>query len=373
MKFLNRDKLAEAIDRRAESDIALCNIGGASILVAQAGEIVYKGHFGFEDMREKSVSDNTLFRLASMTKPITAVAVMILVERGFLSLEDTVDSFYPEFSSVQVQETDGRLVPCEKKITIRNILTHSSGISSGAIWQESVKKMTDKDKESVESFVDFISREPLLFIPESRQEYSGVGAFSVLTGIIQKIVGMPYGSFLKKEIFEPCRMADTTFEPSGEAWQRIIAMHGKENGRNIICKTYDGCVFENIPPQNHLGGAGLLSSLGDYFGFTKMLLDGGVFEGVRIISEASVSEISKSQFFKKEAESWGLGVRVITGENSLPVGAYGWSGAYGSHFWIDPSNRIVGIYMKNSWYDGGSGAITSGNFEKDVYSALNKT
>ncbi len=371
MKILNRDKLAALIDSRANSDIALCNIGGASILVAQAGKIVYKGHFGFEDMREKSVSDNTLFRLASMTKPITAVATMILVERGLLSLEDTVDSFYPEFSSVQIQQADGTFIPCDKKITIRNILTHSSGISCGALWQESVKKMTDKDKESVENFVDFISREPLSFVPESKEEYSGVGAFSVLTGIIQKIVGMPYGSFLKKEIFEPCRMEDTAFEPNDEQWQRIIAMHGKENGKNIVSKTYDGCVFENIPPSNHLGGAGLLSSLGDYFSFAQMLLDGGVFEGKRVISEESVAEISKPQFFKKPVESWGLGVRVITGENSLPVGAYGWSGAYGSHFWIDPCNRIVGIYMKNSWYDGGSGAITSKNFEKDVYSALN--
>lgn len=370
MIVLNRDRLAEAINERANSDLELCNIGGASILVAQEGDVVYKGHFGFEDMCEKVVSDSTLFRLASMTKPITAVATMILVERGLLSLDDTVDSFYPEFSSLKIKEADGTLVPCEKKITIRNILTHSSGISSGTQWQESVKKMTDRDKESVENFVDFISKEPISFVPGSKQEYSGVGAFSVLTGIIQRIVGMPYGSFLEKELFEPCRMVDTTFEPNDDQWQRIIAMHGKENGKNIICKTCDGCVFESIPPRNHVGGAGLLSSLGDYLNFAQMLLNGGIFGGKRVISEASVAEISKPQFFKKAEESWGLGVRVITGENSLPVGAYGWSGAYGSHFWIDPSNKIIGIYMKNSWYDGGSGATTSKNFEKDVYSLI---
>ena len=370
MKLLNQGDLATTIENRAKKDIELCNIGGASILVAQSGEVVYKGHFGFEDMFEKAVSDDTLFRLASMTKPVTAVATMMLVERGLLSLEDTVDKFYPEFSNVRIKEADGTLVPCDKKITIRNILTHSSGISSGALWQESAKKLTAKDKESVENFVDFILKEPLSFLPGSKQEYSGVGAFSVLTGIIQKIVGMTYGSFLEKELFEPCRMVDTTFEPNDDQWQRIIAMHGKENGKNIVCKTCDGCVFESIPPRNHVGGAGLLSSLGDYFNFAQMLLNGGVFDGKRIISEKSVAEISKPQFFKKAEESWGLGVRVITGENSLPVGAYGWSGAYGSHFWIDPANKIIGIYMKNSWYDGGSGATTSKNFEKDVYSLI---
>ena len=370
MKTLKRDELTEILNRRANSDLELCNIGGASILVAQDGEIVYKEHFGFEDMCEKAVSDRTLFRLASMTKPVTAVATMILVERGLLSLDDTVDSFYPEFLRVQIKQEDGTLVPCDKKITIRNILTHSSGISTGALWQESAKKLTSKDKESVETFVEFISKEPLSFLPGSKQEYSGVGAFSVLTGIIQKIVGTTYGSFLQKEIFEPCRMTDTTFEPNDEQWQRIIAMHGKKDGKSIICKTCEGCVFESIPPRNHVGGAGLLSSLGDYFNFAEMLLCGGVFEGKRVISEKSVAEISKPQFFKRPEVSWGLGVRVITGEDSLPVGSYGWSGAYGSHFWIDPSNKIVAIYMKNSWYDGGSGATTSKNLEKDVYSLI---
>ena len=117
---------------------------------------------------------------------------------------------------------------------------------------------------------------------------------------------------------------------------------------------------------------GLLSSISDYLNFAEMLLNGGNFEGNRIISEKAVAEISMPQYRKRIEEAWGLGVRVITDEkyNSLPVGTYGWSGAYGTHFFIDPENQIIGIYMKNSKYDGGSGAVTSKNFEVDVYSSL---
>ncbi len=372
MKQLDRAKLLRSIENRVILDLLDCNVGGASILVAQDGEIVYQELFGTSDLKETAISDGTLFRLASMTKPITAVATMILVERGLLSLEDTVDRFYPSFSSVSVRNEQGDMESTDKKITIRSILTHSSGIGSGAVWTEAAGKMTQEDIADVESFVEFLSKQPLSFVPETKQEYSGVGAFSVLTGIIQQITRQPYAEFLKKEIFDPCRMKDTTFEPTEEQWGRLIEMHDKVEDQNVRGKTYEGCVFERFPTRNYLGGAGLISSMEDYLNFARMLLNGGVFDGVRVLSEASAAEISRPQVFKRAEEAWGLGVRVITEEKkgSLPMGAYGWSGAYGCHFWIDPANRVIGIYMKNSRYDGGSGAITSRNFEKDVYSAL---
>lgn len=194
----------------------------------------------------------------------------------------------------------------------------------------------------------------------------------MLTGIIQKITGKPYGEFLKEEIFEPCRMVDTTFEPNEEQWARLITMHNKQDGQNVLGETCDGCVFENYPNHNFLGGAGLISSAQDYLNFAQMLLNGGTFAGKRVISETSVAEISKQQVFLSPQEWWGLGVRVITDDQecALPVGTYGWSGAYGSHFWIDPTNQIVGVYMKNSRYDGGAWCVTSLNFEKDVYTCL---
>ena len=372
MKRLMKAELAQGIEQRAAADLALGNIGGASVLVAQDGEVLYKNHFGTADLCEAPITDNTLFRLASMTKPITAVAAMILVERGLLSLEDTVDRYYPSFYPVRVRNADGSRTPTDKKVTIKNILTHSAGILSGVVEKETASAITDADRSCVESYVDFILRQPLSFVPGTAQEYSGTGAFSVLTGIIQKITGMPYGEFLKKEIFDPCDMQDTTFEPSFAQWDRLIAMHNKKEGKSVVGKTNAGCVFTNIPARNHLGGAGLISSLGDYYNFAQMLLGGGEFNEKRILSAESIALLSSPQFPKREEVAWGLGVRVIIDEklSGLPYKTFGWSGAYGTHFWIDPQNRIIAIYLKNSHYDGGSGAITAKNFEKDVYAAL---
>lgn len=372
MKILNRLALAEAIECRAEADLAAYNIGGASVLVAQAGQTVYKNHFGTSNPSGEAVSDSTLFRLASMTKPITAVAAMILVDRGLLSLEDTIEMFYPSFASMHVRGENGELLTTHQKITVRNLLNHTSGIGSGEVWVDAVSKMTADDIKSVDRFVEFMSTQPLSFVPGTKQEYSAVGAFSVLTGIIQKITGMTYEDFLRTEIFEPCRMRDTTFTPSEEQWSRLITMYDKIDGKLNVGKTYDGCVFEFFSTANYLGGAGLISSLADYSNFAQMLLNGGAFEGKRVISEESVAELSKPQVCKTKEQWWGLSVRVIADEayDPLPVGNFGWSGAYGTHFWIDPSNKIIGIYMKNSRYDGGSGAITAKNFEKDVYASM---
>lgn len=373
MSKLVEPVLIKNITNTVAKDLDASNIGGASVFVAQAGKTLIKEHFGLTSPQGDPVSDNTLFRLASMTKPITAVATRILVDRGLLSLEDTIDRFYPSFSSMVVYNEGNSVLPSCNKITIRNILTHSSGIGSGRVWTNALTSITNKDIESVDSFVDFLSRQPLSFEPGTKQEYSGIGAFSVLTGIIQQITGMEYEEFLKQELFQPLEMIDTTFEPNESQWKRLISMHDKVAGKKCVGLTYDGCVFEFIPPQNPLGGAGLVSSLHDYCNFAQMLLNRGTFNGIRVISEESVGEISKSQFLHKAGENWGLGVRVVTegGESPLPVGCYGWSGAYGTHFWIDPNNDLFGIYMKNSRYDGGSGARTARQFEIDVYSALN--
>lgn len=173
-------------------------------------------------------------------------------------------------------------------------------------------------------------------------------------------------------------MYDTAFVPNNGQWERIISMHKKENGKSEVAEMKKGCVFGNVPVTHYLGGAGLISSLGDYTSFARMLLNKGVINGNRIISEKAVKLISTPQVpesIMPGNERWGLGVRVITSENYrfLPVGAFGWSGAYGTHFWIDPVNSIAAVYMKNSMFDGGSGAVTAANFEKDVFNSFEES
>ena len=371
MGNLNVEKLSLAIEGRAALDIERCNILGADVLVAEGDGIVYRNSFGFADSNGRAFDGGTLFRLASMTKPITAVAVMILVERGLLSLSDTVDKFYPKFKNMKRIE-GGELFDVDTPITVTHLLSHSSGVGSGAAWSYSEKRITDLDYSSVESFVDFLSTQPLSFVPGTKQEYSGIASFSVLTGIIQRVTGIPYPEFLKREIFDPCNMTDTTFTPTTDQWSRLVEMHNRVDGKNAVGITFDGCVFQNVPAENYLGGAGLVSSVSDYYSFAKMLLSGGEINGHRILSPESVRRMTTPIIESEAGESWGLAFRVITGTKKapLPIGAFGWSGAYGTHFWIDPENDIVAIYMKNSRFDGGSHAVTGRNFELDVYSAL---
>ncbi len=251
MRTLNVTRLAEEIEKRATADLEACNIGGCAVLVVQNGKPIYRNCFSTSDGRSTPVTENTLFRLASMTKPITAGAVMILVERGLLSLDTTVDSFYPAFAFMQVRGESGAETVCGSKITVEHILTHTSGIGSGDVWVDAVPCMTSRDVATIEDFISFLSKQPLSYVPGTKQEYSAVGAFSVLTGIVEKITSIPYGEFFKKEIFEPCGMHNTTFAPSAEQCSRVIPMHDKIDGACATGKTYEGCVFEFLVSENH--------------------------------------------------------------------------------------------------------------------------
>ena len=363
--------LKRNIETRMAEDIALCNVAAASVLVKQAGEVKYKKHFGTSALDGTAlVDDGTIFRMASMTKPITAVATLILFDRGMLDLDAPIGKYLPEFSEFFMIE-DGKRAAVNEKISARHLLTHTSGIGSGEIWSEACGAMSAHDRQSSSDLLSFVSRLPLSFVPGTKAEYSGVAAFSILGAIIEHLSGETLGSFMKKEIFDKCDMPDTTFEPSDEQLQRMIFVHNKKDGKNAEVNIARGCIFGDYPATNQLGGAGLVSTLSDYSHFADMLLAHGVYNGERIISEEAFGMMSTPQISKTVKPGdyrWGLSVRVITGEGygRLPVGAFGWSGAYGTHFWVDPANEIVAIYLKNSHYDGGSGALTAANFERDV-------
>ena len=376
MRQLDKALLAENIESRMASDLAENNVSGVSLLVKQNGEEVYRNHFGTVSPDcDKVVGEGVIFRLASMTKPITGVAMMTLVDRGLISLDDPVSKYYPALAKPYMMKEDGVAIPVDTTITVEHLLTHSSGIGSGNAWKYSPRPITEEDKQNVEAFTSAIAEQPISFVPGTKAEYSPVAAFSLMTGIVQQVTGRDYEEFLHNEIFVPCGMKDTTFVPTADQWARLITMHNKVDGQSVAVKTREGYIFGGIPVTNYLGGAGLVSTLEDYSHFTSLLMNGGVYGGKRILSEESFRSMCTPRIGEKKRNSmryWGLSVRVITTEEYrvLPVGTFGWSGAYGTHFWIDPVNRIEAIYMKNSAFDGGSGAVTAANFEKDVFAAL---
>ena len=374
MKNLNKELLKTNIEAAAEYDFHNHKVFGSAYCVMQEDTVIYKNCFGTTSAdNADAVTENTLFRLASMTKPITAIATLILVDRGQLSLSDKVIDYLPEIKNVHItQISDNNEIidfgEAQNDITICHLLTHTSGIGSDAAKSQ---KMTDEDKKSIDNTIKFFSEIGLDFEPGTKQQYSGIGAFDVLAKIIENITKTDYLHFLQQEIFEPCEMVNTTFIPTREQWKQIIAMHNKVDGNNRVAKMKENCIFIDYPCTHYLGGAGLVSTLSDYLKFAKMLLNNGKTPKKHILSEETF-RLLHTPFVSEEImpsyERWGLGVRVIVTEEckTLPVGAFGWSGAYGSHFWIDPTNKVVAVFMKNSFFDGGSGNESARNFEKAV-------
>lgn len=378
MNKLNKELLKSNIEKIAQYDFENNKAFGSAYCVIQGKDEIYKKCFGTVSLNStEPVTENTIFRLASMTKPVTAIATLILIERGFVSLYDKVSDYLPEFKGVHITKISesGSIIDsgeAKNEITVCNLLTHTSGIGSEPLKEA---KMTEENKKSLASTVNFYARIGLDFEPGTKQQYSGTGAFDVLARIIEKVTKTDYYKFLEQEIFEPCGMVNTTFIPTKEQWGKIIAMHNKEDGKNFEKKMIGDCVFSDFPCTHYLGGAGLVSTLYDYSKFAKMLLNKGRTATKQIVCEDTL-KLLHTPFVSEDImpgnERWGLGVRVIVSDKyeNLPVGAFGWSGAYGTHFWIDTQNNIAAVYMKNSLFDGGSGNESARNLEKAVWESL---
>ena len=377
MMQLDKNKVRENIEKRVSDDILSGRVGGAAMLVKQGGEVVYKGFFGSAD-GVRPLSENTVFRLASMTKPITGVAIMRQIEKGLMSLDDTLDRFIPEYAEMDIARPagDGRyeiVGKAKERIRILHLLTHTSGVGCGELGNILGSGCVYEYGVDLKQVADEYSSKPISFEPYTAQAYSGRVGFDLLARVVEITSDMPYDEFLKKEIFEPLEMKDTTFTPSSEQWGRAICMHNLVDGKAIFYPIDREHIFGKLPLTYFCGGAGLVSTLTDYEKFADMLLSGGVAKnGERILSEDTVRlmhTVAVPDVVMPGNQRWGLSMRVIAAPSysRLPVGAYGWSGAFGTHFWVDPENGIVGIYMKNSHYDGGSGALPAANFEKDVY------
>ncbi|MBQ9780041.1 MAG: beta-lactamase family protein [Clostridia bacterium] len=384
MKQLNSQLLAELLDKRMADDQANGRVGGAGLCVMQDGKEVYKKYFGYKNQTLKipmDDGDHTIFRLASMTKPITAIAVLIQVSRGLLDLDAPITNLLPQFSDMWVGELkDDKVVakePAKRLLTPRMLLSHQNGLHAGDLGNRQGLG-TDEDRQDLAHIVNYFSTLKLDFQPTEAQMYSATAAFDVCARLVELTSGMPYNEFVTKEIFKPLDMVDTTFIPTDDQWSRFIVMHSRreENGVGISedSATIPGCIFENFPITWFSGGAGLCSTLPDYVKFAEMLADSGRLpDGTQLVPEALIREMGTPWVpfeVMPVRERWGLGVRVITEEHWMPKGCFGWSGAYGSHFWVDPANKITAVYMKNSRYDGGAGSQTSSYFEQDVYAAL---
>ena len=362
--------LAENIDKAAQYDFVTNKVFGSAYYVYQDG-VAYEKCYGDGALNaDMPITNTSIFRLASMTKPITAMATLILVESGALSLDDTIDTYLPEFKDIKIIQGSSVTTP-QNIPTIRSLLNHTSGIGCD---ETKLVKMTGSDKATLDASIAFFVKHGLDFEPGSKQQYSGFGAFDVLTKIIEKVSGTDYLSFLQEYLFTPCGMMDTTFTPNSQQKGRMVAMHNRVDGKNTVAFMPNGCVYADFPATHYMGGAGLVSTLSDYSKFAEMLLNKGKVGKSKIVKESTFNSLCTPQVstdIMPGHTQWGLGVRVISeGHPYMPEGTFGWSGAYGSHFWVDPANKIFAVYMKNSLTDGGAGNESATKFEQAVYSSF---
>ena len=348
-------------------------------MLARHGETFHFEPYGVLDLESGvPVERDTLFRIYSMTKPITSTAVMMLYEEGHFSLDDPVGKFIPELASLKVYdgmgETGMRLVDQQQPITIRHLLTHTSGLSYGFHQDSPVEEMyreadiTPPDG-TLQEMAEKLGRLPLLTQPGTKWRYSF--ATDVLGYLVEVISGKPFDQFLQDNILDPLGMSDTSFFAPEEKLDRLATVYGA--GKGGIAPLHNPLVDRHARPHTLFsGGGGLVSTGTDYMRFCQMLLNGGVFGDQRLLAPKTVEmmrsnhladalkpfAVGQSNASDTKGCGFGLGFRVvmdiaqhgIIGSN----GIYSWGGAASTVFWIDPQEDLVAIlltqFMPSSYY-----------------------
>ncbi|MDQ8199638.1 serine hydrolase [Pelagicoccus enzymogenes] len=359
----------ERLDTAFEQMVADGELPGAVVLVARHGKRAHLGVYGEQDMAsELAMSENSIFRIASQTKAIVSVATLMLQEEGKLLIGDPVSDYLPEFANTLVAETNEAgeqvNVPAKRQITIRDLLTHTSGIGYGRksdpLWQEAGIDgwyFADRD-EPIRETVRRLASLPFNSHPGEKYVY-GYNT-DILGAVIEVASGMPLDALLKQKILDPLEMHDTHFYLPRNKAQRLSTVYSYSPDNGLQRSPDEGTMnaqghYLNGPRVSFSGGAGLLSTANDYAIFLQMLLNGGEYEGARILSPKSVELMTVNHLAEGVEFPWakgvgfGLGFRVMedVGRFGAPasVGEFSWGGAYHSTYWVDPEEELVVVYF----------------------------
>ncbi|HUH13078.1 MAG TPA: serine hydrolase domain-containing protein [Longimicrobiales bacterium] len=375
------------LDAAMQALVDSSRAAGVASLVLRDGHVVHSAAYGWSDREAgRPLRTDALFRIASQTKALTSVAAMILVEEGRLTLTDPVWRWVPAFQRMSVA-TDSGPVPARRALRVRDLLTHSAGLSYGtdALVREAYEAaglgpaagvgwyFADKD-EPICVTMDRLGTLPLVAQPGDRFVY-GYGT-DLLGCVVERVSGQSLDAFLRERILEPLGMDDTYFYvPEGER-SRLATLYAA--GDDGLQRAPDGPrgqgEYVDGPRVSYSGGAGLVSTLGDYGRFLQMLLNGGELDGVRILSPYGVSLMTRDHLgpsYGQAGLGFGLGFQVLTdpalaGRFGAP-GAYGWGGAYATSYWVDPAERLVVVLMTQTMP---AGPLNLGALRDLVYAAV---
>jgi CubicO group peptidase (beta-lactamase class C family) len=378
-----------------------CN--GAAGIVMQNGKVIYQKAFGLADIENKKLMQtNSIFRIASMTKPVVSVAVMMLYEEGRFLLDDPVSRFIPEFKNATVidkyneKDTTYTTVPAKTPVTIRQLLSHTSGIGYAQIgssmanaiyYKHGINGGIGTPQSTLQQIIPKLAKLPLFNQPGEAFLY-GLNV-DVLGYLVEVVSGQPLDKFLQQRIFTPLGMADTYFYLPAAKQNRLVNLYKQNNNGKLELQqeliALNGDFVRDFPKTNGTffsGGAGLSSTIYDYAVFCQMLLNNGVYNGKRLLSPHTIAMMTKNQIGNytmwgdkpdlSKRFGLGFGVFMEAAALTLPLaaGSYDWAGMFASHFWIDPTNKVVAIFMRNVWptqeWDFGD------RIKPVVYQALNK-
>ncbi|WP_247237403.1 serine hydrolase [Telluribacter sp. SYSU D00476] len=362
----------ERIDSVMQEYVTKGRIPGAVALVMREGKVVYHRSFGYNDTEKKvALPKDAIVRIASMSKAVTSVAVMMLYEEGRFLLDDPVSKYIPSFkepkvlATFQATDTTFTTVPAKREITIRDLLTHTSGISYPEIGTvEAIALYAKHDIPSgigtphykLGEVINRLAALPLMHQPGERFTY-GLNT-DVLGYLVEVVSGKSLDQFMRERIFEPLEMKDTGFYLSDDKAARLSTLFSEyEEGVTTVAKTGYG-FYPNFPLEKgtyYSGGAGLVSTAYDYAIFLQMLLNGGALNGQQILGPVTVRLMTTNQIGDMNLiyKKLGFGFSIATEREAarLPpsVGSLDWNGIYGTTYWVDPQQRIVAVLMTQKY------------------------
>ena len=356
-------RIGEMIQRAIDAQ----QISGAVTVVARRGRVAhFEAHGRMDIEADAPMRKDTIFPIASMTKPVTGVAILMLVEEGRVRLSDPVSRFIPEFRDTQVamprsnaagEEGDIYTVPAKREITVHDLITHTSGLVSGGAGSEAASRIAPRKLTgTVADWAAALGAAPLDFQPGTRWAYSGLAGIDTLGRIVEVASGLTFDEFLRQRIFEPLGMKDTAFNVPHDSMPRVVTLYRRSP---------DGLEHRPVPEwvgtrTLHGGGGGLWSTAEDYLQFAQMLVNKGELNGTRLLGSRTVDLMASNHVGDLYAKAgrtggrpgkgFGLTVDVVLDaavarEDHRSTGSFGWSGAFGTTYWVDPREELTAILM----------------------------
>ena len=343
-------------------------LAGTIACISQHGQVVYTDVLGYQNLENKTpMAEDSIFRIYSMTKPITSVALMMLFEESRFTLTDPVSQYIPAFKDVKVLNADGSLETPHRPMTIQDLLRHTAGLSYGGFNETRlpVDKLYDEHAQIVsnkitnEELVNLLATLPLAFHPGEKWHYSM--ATDVCGYLVEVLSGKPLADFMQEKIFAPLGMTDTAFEIAPSKLKRFCTLYGKTPDSDFGLLDLPA-TSEYLPPVKlHSGGSGLLSTTEDYLKFAQLILNKGELNGVRLLAPKTIELMTMNHLtpdllpiaFEGSVPMMGTGfglgfsVNLDVAQNGVmgSVGDHGWGGYAETYFWIDPREALIALLM----------------------------